>query len=239
MKMSKAKLRERVFGNSGVRNPTDNELKRLLYWAREGRNPDRNEAIFFMLLVGFRVSEVARVTVDMLMWPSGEWRDIVQLPSDMAKNNHANQILFVTKRMREALDQYVERRITKRQRCTDKPDEYRGLQGNSQFILSETGKGYSLKRKARKNVNDEEVEYWTADTLQAEVTKWCEKAGLSELSSHFGRKAFASRLAKNKATSSEEIIATLLRHDNQEQIYTYVDESEKVYSNLAEFYKKL
>ncbi|MFT6271163.1 MAG: hypothetical protein ACJAVV_004003 [Alphaproteobacteria bacterium] len=45
-----SQIRDRIIGNSGVRAPTDKELKRILYWAKQDRNPERNELIVFMQL---------------------------------------------------------------------------------------------------------------------------------------------------------------------------------------------
>ncbi len=78
-----SQIRERVIGSSGTRAPTDKELKRILYWAKEGRNPERNELIVFMQLCGFRITETATVTVECLMWPSGLWRDEVIIPAKL------------------------------------------------------------------------------------------------------------------------------------------------------------
>ena len=75
MTYNKSKVQNRVIGSSGTRAPTDKELKRIIYWAKEGRNPERNELIVFMQLCGFRITETATVTVECLMWPSGLWRD--------------------------------------------------------------------------------------------------------------------------------------------------------------------
>ncbi len=62
-----SQIRRRVIGNSGTRSPTDKELKRILYWAKEGGNPERNELIVMMQLNGFRITETATITVDCVM----------------------------------------------------------------------------------------------------------------------------------------------------------------------------
>lgn len=78
------------------------------------------------------------------------------------------------------------------------------------------------------------------DTLQEAFTNWCRSTGLGgELSSHCGRKAFSSRLAKSKHTSQEDIIATLLRHNENDTIYHYVEESTGTMRVLASMYENL
>ena len=233
-------VRNRVLGSAGRRAPTDKELKRILFWARESRNAERNELIFFMQLIGFRITETAMVTVDRVMWKSGQWRDEILLPAKMCKNNKANHVLFVNKRLRKAGDQYVKIRINKNHRTTGKLDEWRGLAPNSKLILAEGGRPFSLKSKPRVNDAGETVIYWAADSLQETFSEWCECAGLKgELSSHCGRKAFSSRLAKNKTTSQEDIIATLLRHNETDSIYNYVEESADISNSISKIYENL
>lgn len=235
-----SQIRKRVIGNSGVRAPTDKELKRILYWAKEGRNPERNELIVFMQLCGFRITETATVPVHCLMWPSGLWRDEIIIPAKLCKNNKANHALFVNRRLRKAADQYVEVRLKRKHMISGDVTKFRGLNPGMPFVLAEGGKKYSLKLKRRTNIKGETVDYWAADTLQEAFTNWCKATGLGgELSSHCGRKAFGSRLAKNKHTSQEDIIATLLRHNDNDTIYHYVEESTGTMRALSSMYENL
>ena len=225
MSYKPSQIRKRVIGNTGTRSPTDKELKRLLYWSREGRNPERNELILFMQLNGFRITETATVPLKSLMWASGLWRDEVIIPAKLCKNNKANHILFVNKRLRKAADSYVEARLKRKHMITNN-SEYCGLNPDAPLVLAEGGRRYSLKIKRRINIDGECVDYWAADTLQEAFSNWCRNAGLGgDLSSHCGRKAYSSRLAKNKHTSQEDIIAVLLRHNDVGTIYHYVEES--------------
>ena len=235
-----SQIRQRVIGNSGTRSPTDKELKRILYWAKEGRNPERNELIVFMQLNGFRITETATIPVNCLMWPSGLWRDEIIIPAKLCKNNKANHALFVNKRLKKSADQYVEFRLKRKHMITNDKNSYRGLNPNAPLVLAEGGKSYSLKIKRRTNIDGEIVDYWAADTLQEAFTNWCKNAGLGgELSSHCGRKALGSRLAKNKHTSQEDIIATLLRHNENDTIYNYVEESTGTMRVIKNLYENL
>lgn len=239
MTYNASKVRQRVIGSSGTRAPTDKELKRILYWAKEGRNPERNELIVFMQLCGFRITETATVPVECLMWPSGLWRDEIIIPAKLCKNNKANHMLFVNKRLKKAANAYVDARLKRKHMVTGE-EEYRGLNPKAPLVLAEAGKRYSLKVKRRTNKDGEVIEYWAADTLQEAFTSWCKSTGLDgELSSHCGRKAFGSRLAKNKHTSQEDIIATLLRHNDNETIYNYVEESTGVLRVLNNMYENI
>lgn len=225
MSYKPSQIRKRVIGNTGTRSPTDKELKRLLYWSREGRNPERNELILFMQLNSFRITETATVPLQCLMWPSGLWRDEVIIPARLCKNNKANHILFVNKRLRKAADNYVEIRLKRKHMITN-DREYRGLNPNAPLVLAEGGKRFSLKKKIRTNQAGETVHYWAADSLQEAFSNCCRNAGLGgSIASHSGRKAMASRLVKSKHTSQEDIIAVLLRHNDVCTIYHYVEES--------------
>ena len=76
--------------------------------------------------------------------------------------------------------------------------------------------------------------------LQEAFSVWCKNAGLGgELSSHCGRKSLASRLAKNKHTSQEDIIATLLRHNDNSTIYSYIQESTSTMKVLTSMFESL
>ncbi len=107
-------------------------------------------------------------------------------------------------------------------------------------MLAEGGKRYSLKVKRRVNIDGDTVEYRAADTLQEAFSTWCKSAGLGgELSSHCVRKALGSRLAKNKHTSQEDIISTILRHSDNSTIYHYVQESTGTMRVLTSLYENL
>lgn len=231
---------ELMLDEIGSAAPTDNQLKSLLFWCREGRNGIRNEAILFLQLVGFRISETARVTVENMMWPSGLWRDIIQLPAAICKNGTANQIVFVNKRARTAADNWASYRLKKKLRIDRKSKLFRGLQPHSEFVLAEGGRSFSLKKKYRTLTNGEPVEYWAADTLQNLFASWCNNAGFGDqISSHCGRKALASRLAKNPITGREDIISVLIRHADEEMIFKYVKESGKPASRLTDLFNEL
>jgi hypothetical protein len=184
MTYKKSQIRKRVIGNSGTRAPTDKELKNIIYWAKEGRNPERNELIVFMQLNGFRITETATIPVKCLMWPSGVWRNEIIIPAKLCKNNKANHALFVNKRLRKAADLYIETRLKRKHMITSDKASYRGLNPDAPLVLAEGGKRYSLKVKRRINIDGETVDYWAADTLQEAFTIWCKNAGLrGELSS--------------------------------------------------------
>ena len=174
------------------------------------------------------------------MWPSELWRDEIIIPAKLCKNNKANHALFVNRRLKKAADQYVEVRLKRKHMITNDKNSYRGLNPEAPLVLAEGGKRYSLKVKRRTSVEGKVVDYWAADTLQEAFTIWCKNGGLGgELSSHCGRKALGSRLAKNKHTSQEDIIATLLRHNDNETIYHYVEESTGVTRAFLNLYENL
>lgn len=142
MTYKKSQIRKRVIGNTGTRAPTDKELKRLLYWSREGRPPERNELIIFMQLNGFRITETATIPVKCLMWASGLWRDEIIIPAKLCKNNKANHTLFVNKRLRKAADSYIETRLKRKHMITSDKTSYRSLNPNSPLVFAEGGKRY-------------------------------------------------------------------------------------------------
>jgi integrase len=119
-----------------------------------------------------------------------------------------------------ALNRYIDVRAENKLMMGD-TSEYRGLRKDSKLILSENKRPYSLKRKERKNKAGEIEVYWFCDTLQDFVSKWGRKAGISEYTTHSGRRTFATRAARRG--SDEKTLCALLRHETEDQPYEYID----------------
>lgn len=200
---------------------TPKQFKRLLFVARQTRNPERNELIVWLLFgAGFRISEVAQIEPPVVLWKSGEIRETGIIPAKYCKNNKAGHVFFYNRGLRKAIQNYIELRVEKRQMVVD-ADEYCGLKKDSALILSENKRPYSLKKKVRTNKDGEKVEYWACDTLQDMVAKWGSEAGIKGFTSHSGRRTMATRLARTG--HDEEVIAMFMRHESDNQPYEYID----------------
>ena len=203
---------------------TTKEFKKLLFEVSLSRNPERNALIVRMLFdMAMRVSEVARIKVEDMLWPNGKWRDEVLLQAKICKGGKAGIVFTFSPKLREAGNKYFDMRISKKQ-WMGEPERYRGLHPKSPVILSDRGAAYSLKRKLYVNAEGEEKVYRAADTLQNAVDKWFHGSGIKGASTHSGRRSYADRLAKDGM--SIDRIAALLRHSDDRfhnVTYEYLD----------------
>ena len=200
---------------------TPKQFDRLLYVARQTRNPERNELIVWLLFAaGLRITEVAQRKINDVLFKSGAIRTEIIVPAKISKNGKAGHAFFYHPKLRSALDRYLSIRV-ERDIQRGKKDEFLGLRRDSVLILSELGSPYSLKIKRRVNSSGEEVNHLACDTLQEVVSKWGREAGIVGFTTHSGRRTLATRAARNGA--SEEQLCALLRHTADDQPYGYID----------------
>ena len=200
---------------------TPRELKRLLYVARDTRNPERNELIVWLLFAAaFRITEVAVIEIKDVLWKSGKVRNQVIIPAKYSKNGKAGHVFFYHRKLLKALEEYLNLRVEKKLLAVDST-AYRGLKKDSKLILSDYRRPYSLKRKLRKRTDGTTAESWACDTLQEAVTKWGRKAGIVGFTTHSGRRTLATRIAREGG--SEELLCALLRHTSDDMPYEYID----------------
>lgn len=221
-------------GTNKAKVLTPRELKKLLFVSSLTRNPERNALIIWLLFgAGFRITEVACITVQDVILKSGTVKTDVLIPAKYTKNGEAGLVFLHNRKLREALDAYLHVRLSKRQRASDDPRFYRGLQPHSPLILSENVTGYSLKKKRRINADGENTEYWAADTLQELVSRWGKDAGIKNFSTHSGRRTMATRLS-DKPGLDEQRICALMRHKSDDMPYEYIDVDEQYISKTLE-----
>ena len=219
-------------GKNKAKVLTPAELKKLLHALALTRNPKRNRLIVWLLFgAGLRITEVACIRIQDVLWPSGNLVTDMRIPAKYCKGNKAGHVFFYARQLQQALEAYLTVRIQKKLRTTNSP-EYRGLDPFSPLILSENRQGYSLKLKKRRDKHGEIREYWAADTLQELVTNWGKKFGITGFSSHSGRRTLATRLSRKGV--SEEMLQTLLRHEDPDTIYDYVDLDTKFVRDVLE-----
>jgi integrase len=141
-----------------------------------------------------RVSEIAQIEVQDVLFPSGVIRQEVSLRAAITKGCRQRCIYPTNRALVDALESYLTYRIERRWRMSDDPLRYRGLRPDSALVLTFKGFKYSMNRKRRINQAGEQVDYAACDALQAHVTKLYRDAGIKGGSSHSGRRTMASRL---------------------------------------------
>lgn len=184
--------------------------------------PERDRLVLLMgVTCAMRVTEIARVTVEDVLLPSGTVRTEVSLRAAITKGCRQRCVFLSHADTRQALDAYIEWRWAKGFGTELDRRRYRGLSPSTALVMTRRGAAYALNRKPRTLAGGEVEDYWACDALQAHVSGLYRAAGLAECSSHSGRRTFANRLlAKGHAA---ETIQQLLGHAHLDHTDAYLD----------------
>jgi site-specific recombinase XerD len=172
-----------------------------------------------------RVTEIAQIEVQDVLFPSGALRDEVSLRASITKGCRQRCIYLSHAKTIETLERYLDYRIARRLRTTGDPARYRGLEPESKLILTHKGYKFHLNTKKRMNWAGEQVDYLACDSLQSHVTKLYRDAGIRGGSSHSGRRTMASRLIQQGA--DVETVQLLLGHAELDHVRPYLEVSLK------------
>ena len=194
--------------------------------AATSRYPQRDTLVLLLgLTAGMRVTEIAQIEVQDVLFPSGALREEISLRATITKGCRQRCIYLSHAKAIDALDQYVGYRVERQLRTTDEPSRYRGLEPTSKLILTHKGYKFHLNTKRRVNWAGEPVGYLACDSLQSHVTKLYRDAGIRGGSSHSGRRTMASRLVQQGA--AVETVQLLLGHTALDHVRPYLQVSQK------------
>jgi site-specific recombinase XerD len=172
-----------------------------------------------------RVTEIAQIEVQDVLFPSGVLRDEISLRAAITKGCRQRCVYFSHAKVIEALDRYLNYRRTRRLRTTGEPGRYRGLEPTSMLILTHKGYKFHVNTKRRVSFAGECVDYLACDSLQSHITKLYRDAGIKGGSSHSGRRTMASRLIAQG--HSVETVQQLLGHAELDHVRPYLQVSQK------------
>lgn len=159
------------------------------------RAPERDRLVLLLgLTCAMRVTEIAQVTVEDVLLPSGAVRKEVSLRAAITKGCRQRCVYLAHDDTRQALDAYIEWRWVKGFGSELDRRRYRGLSPATSLIVTRRGGAFALNRKPRMLASGAEEDYWACDALQAHITGLYRAAGLHDCSSHSGRRTFANRL---------------------------------------------
>lgn len=167
-----------------------------------------------------RVTEIALLDVKTVLLPSGAIREEVHLPSRICKNYKARTIWLSNPTARKVIQDWVDYRLFKQWGTTSDSSKYQGLNPSSKFVLNNRGRGYSLQPKTRRLDAGKLKTYWCCDALEQAIRLVYRRCGLSQCSSHSGRKS----LVTNSVISgvSLEQMARILGHSDSCTTIHYV-----------------
>jgi integrase/recombinase XerD len=192
--------------------------------AATSRHPERDTLVLLLgLTAGMRVTEIAQIEVQDVLFPSGALREEISLRAAITKGCRQRCIYLSHAKAIEALDRYLDCRIERRLRTTVDPGRCRGLEPSSKLILTHKGYKFHLNTKRRVSWAGEPVEYCACDSLQSHVTKLYRDAGIRGGSSHSGRRTMASRLIQQGA--NVETVQLLLGHAELDHVRPYLQVS--------------
>ena len=189
------------------------------------RHPERDCLVLLLgMTCGMRVTEIAQIEIQDVLFPLGVIRQEVSLRAAITKGRRQRCVYFSHRLTIAALEQYLAYRIEHRLRMSDDPARYQGLRPDSKLILTHKGQKFSLNTKRRTNQAGEKIDYLACDSLQAHITKLYKNAGIQDGSSHSGRRTFSSRLLAQG--TDIETVQLLLGHAELDHVMPYLEVSQ-------------
>lgn len=161
------------------------------------RHPERDCLVLLLgITCGMRVSEIAQIEVQDVLFPSGAIRSEVSLRAAITKGCRQRCVYLTHPKTVSALDCNLNHRIARGMGTELTAERYRGLAPSTCLVLAGKGRKFAMNTKRRVNEAGEQVEYAACDSLQSHVTKLYRGAGIRGESSHSGRRSFASNLVE-------------------------------------------
>lgn len=172
-----------------------------------------------------KISEIAQIEVQYVLFPSGAIRQEVSLLAAISKGCRQRWIYPTNRALIEALGRYFGYRVNGRLRMGNDPKRFRELRPDSKLILTHKGYKFCLNTKRRINYAGEQVDYMTCNSLQAHVTKLYRDAGIKGGSSHSRRRTMASWLLAQG--HDIETLQLLLGHSEIDHVDPYLQVSKE------------
>jgi len=180
-----------------------------------------------------RVSEIARLQVKSVLYPSGDIKNEIHLPASICKGLKSRTIWLTNKTSRKIIQEWIDFRVNKRWGTMPFDDDYQSLNPNSILLFNNRGKPYALTEKNRKLIDGSIKSYRASDALEHGIRDIYRKAGLHKASSHSGRKSMVTNSIIKSGRSLDQL-AKILGHDDPQTTLDYVDIN---YSRLLQMYE--
>lgn len=130
------------------------------------RHPERDCLILLLgITAGLRISEIAQVEIQDVLFPTGSLRQEVSLRACFTKGNKQRCIYLTHNLTVAALERYIAYRLEHGIGTELTQDHYRGLSPHTKLILKRSGGNFSMNTKRRTNFAGEQVDYKAADSL--------------------------------------------------------------------------
>ena len=199
------------------------EFQRLVKITKATSKLPERDVLVLMLghKAGLRVTEISRITIADVMFPSGKLREEVSMRAAVTKGCRPRSAFMVHKQLVAALEGYLQYRIDRGIGTELGGAKYRGLLPHQPVIYSVRGAPMQQNTKRRLLDSGEVKHFKACDALQSHVTKLYMRAGIAGGSSHSGRRTFAGKILA--ATGDFDKVALLLGHTSIDVTQRYID----------------
>ena len=189
-----------------------------------GQNGIRNVAIIWMLFgSGLRINEVAQLKVRDIFYPSGELKRSVVLPGSYTKTGKARIIYILAPDHRNAVIAWKNQRI-QHSAMTYISNSAESLIEKSPLFLSwqrQQWTPFSFIYKKYKTADGVIKTALVCGSMESLVRELLKSAGLTNGSSHSGRRTLASWM--DRQGCSLTLIQQILGHESPEMTLEYID----------------
>ncbi|ELL0578550.1 tyrosine-type recombinase/integrase [Vibrio fluvialis] len=214
---------------SKAKSLSPTEIKKLFTRCQLMQNPELKRVVLALSFSTLRVSELAQITVDDVITPTGKVKDEIYLRASLCKRKKARSI-WLSKLSKQMIQEWIDYRKA-RNWATTFDDSYQGLNPLSKLVLNNRGRSYSMKRKTRINQTGDRVDYSACDVLELMIRNLYQRTGFKGCSSHTGRRSYGTNM--NAQGVELSAIQRALGHSEPSMSIEYIDISPEQLSKTA------
>lgn len=204
---------------SKAKSLTPSQIKKLLTRCKLMQNAELKRVVIALSFSTLRVSELAQITVDDVLTPTGAIKDEIHLRAALCKRRKPRSI-WLSKQAKHMIQEWVNYRKA-RNWATTFDDSFQGLNPLSKLVLNNRGRSYSMKRKTRTNRKGEQVDYQACDVLELMIRNVYQRCGMNGCSSHSGRRSYGTNM--NAQGVDLSAIQRALGHSEPSMTIEYID----------------
>jgi len=215
---------------SKARSLSPKQTRKLLTRCQLMQNPELKRVVLALSFSTLRVSELAQITVDDVLTPTGIIKNEIYLRASLCKKRKPRSI-WLSKLAQQMVQEWIDYRKA-RNWATTFDDSYQGLNPLSKLVLNNRGRSYSMKRKTRINQAGEQVDYSACDVLELMIRNIYKRTGLKGCSSHTGRRSYGTNM--NAQGVDLSAIQRALGHSDPSMTIEYIDVSDEQLMSASE-----
>ena len=181
--------------------------------------PERDQMLLWLThTTGIRVTELALLRIDDVLYPSGAIREEVYLRAEITKGCRPRNIHLTHPKCIEAIGAWLNAR-RRRGWGLSRESTYRGFMPFPKLVLTHKGRSFEMAVK-RRELDAGPKEYRACDALQQTMSRLYRQAGIKLGSSHSGRRTLAARVLA--ATGDVETVQAVLGHSELDHTKPYL-----------------